>query len=218
MSNADYSVQDAIANHRRGFAVPETATVVGTGGFGAWVAVFLARAGVKSLCLINPSGSIDGEEDVGGREIAIGPFYDNHLGAPKVDALEEIISLMRPDINLRTHKVRYEPSVTAHLLEGYVFAGVSNVKVLKGIFDDAAQRGLKCVAGSYFAANVGCYGEFPKALEIVQNAPVWVGSAAISALLAVNSAIVDKIVYVGDLSELSVDVTRFGPGEIGHDM
>jgi hypothetical protein len=204
MTNVDYSCQEAVKNYAPDFAVPDVATVVGTGGFGAWAAIYLAIAGVKQLILINPTGRTGDTEDIAGREIALGPFYDRHFGMAKVDALEEIALAMRPDIAIEKHKILFDPAVHGDLLKGNVFAGVSNMKIINGIFMEAKARGLKCFTGSYYAHRVGTYDSYPQGMIMDAKAPVWVGSAALSALLTVNSAIVSSTNYHGDLSELNL--------------
>lgn len=220
-TNADFSFQERVKQHEASFVVPECATIVGTGAFGAWVAIFLAKAGVPKLVLINATGEDTKRkgrtEDVEGRELAVGPFLDSHLGMAKVDALEEMVLSMRPDICVEKHKVVFVPRDHSHLLYGTVFAGVSDIDVLKGIFRESKRRGLRCFGGSYFANVASTFTDVPADLVIESDAPCWVGSTATSALLAVNSALMQQINFCQNISTLGVgsaNILRNSVGDI----
>ena len=211
MANADFAVQEKLKSQEREFNVPRVATVVGTGGFGAWAAVFLAKAGIARLVLINPAGigkRSGTSDDIEGREIAIGPYNDEQLGMAKVDALEEIIRPMRPEIEISKHKLVFDPQQHGDLLEGTVFAGVSNIETMHGIFDVSDRLGLRCYGGIYFGNRAGTFTSVPSGLEIEANAPAWVGSAAMSALLAVNSAVAGDFEVFANISSLGDAGTR----------
>lgn len=215
MANADYTVQDKVRSENPAFAVPKVATIVGTGGFGAWVAVFLAKAGVSRLVLINPTGigpRTGSSDDIEGREIAVGPYNDDQLGMAKVDALEDVIRPMRPDIEIEKHKLLFKPEEHGDLLEGTVFAGVSHIETLHGIFQVAAKAGLKCYTGVYLANSAGTFTKLPSSFTRIagNDAPAWVGTTAMSALLAVNSAIVGDINFYADISSLEGGQGRNG--------
>lgn len=205
MSNVDYSCQKDIRSNEGILVVPETVTVVGTGGFGAWVAFFAARAGVRKLVLINPTnknGTGD-PEDIGGREIAIGPFVEADLGHAKVDALAASLAEARHGVVIVTHKLVFKPGEHDSLLEGVVFAGVSNEIVLAGIFAAARVKGLHCFSGFYSGTKFGVISQTPREFpKIIGRQPVWVGSAAMSALMAVNAAFVEPINFFGEISDL----------------
>ena len=158
--------------------IPEVATVVGTGGFGAWAAILAARAGVKKLVLINPAGARPGaaSHDVEEREIECGPFLRRHLGWSKVDALAELIGEFSSAV-IESHKIPWDPDLHGDLLEGVVFAGPSGQRAFDGVWDESVKRGLPCYTGTYNGVEVGVFSSKPE-LKII-DAPVWIGSLAI---------------------------------------
>lgn len=195
------------------FCVPETVTVVGTGAFGSWVAYFAAIAGVKQLVLINP-GSDDGssDEDIHEREIAVGPYRMSDLRRSKVLALKEIINEMRPDAKVETHIQLFDhrSEKCVRLLKGVIFAGVSNTETNHGTFQAALRLGLRCFSGRYNGVRFGVVSHLPKSETIGGNEiPVWVGSAALSALFALHAACVESFNYYGDLEEVSLRSADF---------
>ena len=190
--------------------VPHTVTVVGTGAFGSWVSLFAALAGVKRLILINPgTPEGTGEEDIHEREIAVGPYRLTDMHHPKVAALAELVRSCRPQIDVVTHMIVFNPRESDHvsLLEGDVFSGISNEKLFAETWKAAVQRGLRCFGGGYNGTSVAVFSsEMPSHLKIGGNEiPLWVGSAALSAALALHSAIVSPLNYLGSLSELQLD-------------
>ena len=93
--------------------VPEDATVIGVGGVGAWVAIFLAMSGTKNLVLIDP----DEVELSNLNRIPVPPYQ---VGNHKVDALASLIRAMRPDINIVAVRGRWE-SHNAPYYSGVIF-------------------------------------------------------------------------------------------------
>jgi len=68
--------------------VPESATVVGVGGVGSWVALDLALLGVKKLVLIDP-------DIVEEHNLNRTPFKETQIGEPKVVAISSLIKERR---------------------------------------------------------------------------------------------------------------------------
>jgi hypothetical protein len=80
-----------------------------------------------------------------------------------------------------------------------------------GIWRLAGERGLRCFTGTYNGTQVGVFSTPPN-LRLI-DAPVWVGSAALCAILAVNAAFVKPINLWSDISTFDrghVDVEMFG--------
>lgn len=195
------------------FTIPDTVTIVGAGAFGGWVGLFAAIAGVRRLVLVNP-GSEKGNDrhDIQEREIAVGPYRFSDLHRPKVRALAEIIAPLRPRAVIEPHIHLFDPTSddSTRLLEGLVFAGVSHTDVNRAIFRLAASKGLRCFSGGYAGVKVASISELPTQETIGGNEiPVWVGSAALSALLAIHAAFISPINYVGALQELLLSKTDF---------
>ena len=117
MDTAEYSLQNQIS----GLRVPPAVSVVGTGGVGAWIALFASIAGVRRLILFDP-GVVDG------KDLSRSPFKQQHLGMPKVTALQSLILELRPDAKVETYARGYEPEDESRL-EGAVFHSASNNRV-----------------------------------------------------------------------------------------
>jgi hypothetical protein len=197
IENADYSEQRSIPRVQ----IPRVITVVGTGAFGSWVAFFAALAGVERLILINP-GSADAldRHNVQGREIACGPFPDSDIGRLKVDALSDLIHRHRPNIQIIKHVIFWDAS-HAGLLEGVVFAGISSDLYQDQIWTAAEQKGLRCIGGSYNGALCGVATSRDDMPKVNSSLAAWVGSAAMSGLLAAHSALVDQFSFFGDVTK-----------------
>lgn len=193
-----------MAGTDNGVSIPDTVTVVGTGGFGAWAAIFAARAGAQKIVLINPTGtSRRGTiEDVQQREVALGPFYLRHIGVAKVDALKEIIDSYELGADVVAHPIRFDAEAHSNLLEGVVFAGVSNEETLRAIWASAAKQNLRCFSGIYNGINFGVLSDLPRGMDIGASES-WVGSTAMCALLAVNAAFVQPVNFWGSVSDIS---------------
>lgn len=82
-------------------SVPESATVIGCGGVGSWVALDLALVGVKKLVLIDP----DTVEDT---NLNRTPFKLQHINQPKVNSIAEIIYERRSDTEVIALQKKFE--------------------------------------------------------------------------------------------------------------
>lgn len=201
MANIDLSVQNRIAD----ISIPSTITIIGTGAFGGWVALFAAKSGVSEVILINHSGKSDDgrSRDVEGREIAIGPFEDRHMGAAKVDALEEIMFRSNPNILIKKEKITFDPALDFGLVKGIVFNGVSNQMTHFAIWKGCDNRGISCFGGGYNGVNFSSMVEPPVGVRIGGDLPAWVGSVVMSAALSFHSACVSPVAYTGNGSDFA---------------
>lgn len=219
MTNIDFSNQQALIDSNE-LAIPTNITIIGTGGFGGWIAIFAAKAGVAEISLVNHSGRANGKSrDVEGREISVGPFEDSHLGEAKVDALEELILRTNPNTKVSKHKITFDPSSNLDLVKGVVFNGVSNQRVHMGIWEVCMVNKIPCFSGVYNGISFGSLIESPFGLEIGGDLPVWVGSAVLSAALTFHSACVEPLAYFGngsDITKSSIDMSKIlGDGSAG---
>jgi hypothetical protein len=218
MANIDLSVQKCIAE----VVVPPAITIIGTGAFGGWVALFAAKAGVPEVVLINHTGKRDDgkSRDIEGREIAIGPFEDRQMGVAKVDALEEIMLRSNSGMKIRKEKITFNPANDFGLVRGVVFNGVSNERVHFAIWNECAKRGISCFSGGYNGVSFSSVVEAPVGANVGGDLPAWVGSVVMSAALSFHSACVSPVPYTGDGSDFAksqADMSRaiFG---IAHDL
>jgi molybdopterin-synthase adenylyltransferase len=72
--------------------------VVGCGSVGSFIASELVRAGVRTLCLVDP-------DDVEWANLSRTVYAHRDLGKPKVEALREHLLSIFPDISVTTHAV-----------------------------------------------------------------------------------------------------------------
>lgn len=218
MANIDLTVQKRIAE----ISIPPAITIIGTGAFGGWVALFAAKSGVSEVILINHSGkSEDGRSrDVEGREIAIGPFEDRHMGAAKVDALEELMLRSNPNMRIGKEKITFDPASNFSLVKGTVFNGVSNEATHLAIWKGCDDRGLSCFSGGYNGVNFSSMVDAPAGAVIGGDLPAWVGSVVISAALSFHSACVSPVAYTGngsDFAKSRADMSKAVRG-VGNDL
>lgn len=71
-------------------SLPEHAVIIGVGGTGSWLALFLALAGVESITMYDP-------DEVEPHNLNRTPFTWAHVGRKKVHAMAEIVATYRPD-------------------------------------------------------------------------------------------------------------------------
>lgn len=89
--------------------------VIGAGGLGAPVALYLAAAGVGTL------GLVDGDTvDLSNLQRQV-IHHTPDVARPKVTSAAEKLRAINPDVEVRTHTVRAEADNIASLLEGYDF-------------------------------------------------------------------------------------------------
>jgi hypothetical protein len=174
--------------------LPESITVIGVGRYGSWIAYFSALAGVRTIDLWDPA--IVGPED-----LSATPYLARHVGRPKVEAMQEIIAAIRPAAKVLSTGSFFELERDAAKLHGTVFDSASDEKV-RGMDVVANKRGLKYITGAYSGMSFGAFDYAPAALKVEsgRHTAVWMGSAAMSALLSVHGAFVSPLNFFGDIS------------------
>lgn len=193
MPRINYSSQQMI----KGLSVPDTITIVGTGGFGAWLAILAAMAGVRKLILFDHGKVKD-------TDIARLPFSPSNIGKRKVDVLRQQIIEIRPDAQVEVQG-RFEPNRDAALLEGVVFAGADNLEIERRLAKLTSTRKLRFVSGVYSGLDVGVFTFSPRHLRVMPGpAPVWVGSSVLVATLALYSACSKPINFFGAPSKFKM--------------
>lgn len=195
-SRADFSLQSSI----EGLSVPEMVTVVGVGGFGAWPAYYAALVGVPRIVLWDPAitDAID---------LARTPFYDRHIGAPKVEAMREVIADVRPSTDVQTNESFF--SLEEHMdtiSEGVVFDGVNDQEATQALSQAVRAKELRYATGFYNGLVVGASDEFVPGTSVRSGAqiPVWGAGAALSGLLAFHAALLAPFTFVGNPSNIGI--------------
>lgn len=194
--------------------VPETVSVVGVGGFGSWPALFSALAGVRRLILFDPA-SIDAED------FSKTPFGARQLGTPKVEAMRSLITQLRPGTEVEARVQYFVAGRDEQLLEGSVlFDGVNDLTLTQQLPQIAAARGMGYATGFYSGTRVGVSNAFVPGIRMQpgQDVPVWPVSAALAGILAVHSAFVQPLTFVGGPEALHMSEEDAGRSLASIDM
>lgn len=188
----DYRLHEGI----EGLQIPKVVTVLGCGGFGAWPAFYAALSGVEHLILI------DGAK-IDELDLARAPFRPKDIGVSKAVALKRLIREFRPKARVEA----LEAFITVkdiHLLKGLVFNGANDLELEKELPALLKANGQKYVSGFYHGNTIGVASDYVPGLtfERGRNVPVWIGSASLAGVLALNSAFVSPFTFVGPIAHL----------------
>lgn len=97
----------------------QVVVLVGAGGIGAWVGLFLALAGIKELHIFDPDSI---EEHNLNRLL----YIDLAVEQNKASALKDLIKMRRPDLPVFYYPFAFQPNVLAGLNPQVVIAAVDN--------------------------------------------------------------------------------------------
>ena len=176
-----------------GLTIPEEITVIGTGGFGSWPALFAALSGVKSMLLIDAS-------DITIDDLGRTPFREGDIGKSKVQALTEIIHFFRPEVKVSGGK-RFVEAADDDIYFGTVlFNGTDYPPLCEKLPLEAEKRGMKYRHGFYRGQKAGTVDHHVTGIEYSRGSqvPIWPGVAALSGLLATYSAFVRPLNFYGE--------------------
>jgi molybdopterin/thiamine biosynthesis adenylyltransferase len=112
--------------------------IIGTGGLGAPVALYLAAAGVGTI------GLVDGDVvDISNLQRQVIHFTPD-IGRPKVLSAQDKIAAINPDVNVITYETRVDASNIADIIKDYDFVvdGTDNFAA-KFLINDACVLGKK---------------------------------------------------------------------------
>jgi adenylyltransferase/sulfurtransferase len=112
--------------------------IIGTGGLGAPVVLYLAAAGVGTI------GLVDGDVvDISNLQRQVIHFTPD-IGRPKVLSAKDKIAAINPDVNVVTYETRADASNIADIIKGYDFIvdGTDNFAA-KFLINDACVLGKK---------------------------------------------------------------------------
>ena len=109
--------------------------LLGAGGLGSPIALYLAAAGVGTLGLVD-----DDEVDVSNLQRQVIHTTDR-VGMSKVDSAEQAIAALNPDVEVVKHHTRLDSSNIMELIEGYdvIVDGVDNFPT-RYLLNDATVR------------------------------------------------------------------------------
>ncbi len=193
MVSVNYERQQSLV----GFNVPETISVIGTGGFGGWLAFFAAMSGVRRLILF-------GDGDVKDTDLAKLPYEPNQVGQPHSEAMAAIVRRFRPDVAVEPHGP-FDPIQHAALLEGIVFNGAPGRDLEDAIVKIARERGLGYFSGVYSGLDFGVFDFTPQNLRTTDEpGAFWTGVGALSAIIALYSAFFEVVNFYGSPSRFNM--------------
>lgn len=136
--------------------------IIGCGAIGSTVAEMLARMGVPKLHIYD-------FDTVTAHNIANQMYSHYDINAPKVNALDEIVSNINPELEVTMHEQGYKDQPLA----GYVFLCVDNIELRKQI-----------VESNRFNTNIKAMFDFRMRLTDAQHyAADWSNSDSITKLL-----------------------------------
>ncbi len=118
--------------------------LVGVGGLGSPVALYLAAAGVGTLGLVD-ADVVDASNLQ--RQVI---HATTRVGWPKVDSAEEALTALNPAVRVVKHRERLTAESAARLIEGYalVVDGSDNLATRYAVNDAAVRAGVPLVHGS----------------------------------------------------------------------
>jgi tRNA A37 threonylcarbamoyladenosine dehydratase len=180
---------------------PSHAVVVGLGGTGSWVALFLAMVGVPQLTLIDP-------DSVESHNLNRLPVPPDALGKPKVIAVGAEIVRLRPTAQVVALPMRFLPA----MLEGdpgdALFDCTDNNQTQDELAEWCQQTGTRYLRSGCDAETITVMRERPGWGASdgdgygPQGMPVWVGPAVLSAVRAVGAEVNQWPEVSGRIAEL----------------
>jgi hypothetical protein len=182
----DYSHQHGI----KGLVVPKSATVIGAGKTGAWLALFAGMAGVKRLRVFDPA-------TVDGKDLPHTPFAAKHTGVNKARAVRETILAMRPKAVVEAYPRLFELPRDAKLLQGVVFNATADESLNDGVAEASSSAALRYTSLAHNGMSTAIRNYSSSSLPIGRESGAWVGNAALSAILILYAGFSEQSTSVG---------------------
>ena len=141
---ARHLILDEVGEEGQGRLLEARVLIVGAGGLGAPVSMYLAAAGVGTLVLVD-----DDEVDLTNLQRQIVHATDS-VGHAKVDSAAETLSRINPGIRFETHRRRLTADNAADLVAGCAVAvdGSDNFETRYLLNDACLAAGVPLVAGA----------------------------------------------------------------------
>jgi sulfur-carrier protein adenylyltransferase/sulfurtransferase len=118
--------------------------LLGAGGLGSPVALYLAAAGVGTLGIVD-----DDDVDLSNLQRQVAHTNDR-IGIPKTDSTEQSINALNPDVKVEKYKTRLDASNVLEILEGYdvIVDGADNFPTRYLLNDASVRLGIPVVSAS----------------------------------------------------------------------
>ena len=177
-------------------------TIIGVGGVGAWVAIYLAMSGAKEITLVDA-------DKLELSNLNRLPFSENDIGKHKVDVVKEFIVKIRPDTNIftKTEFWTENSSITHTTIDT-----TDDSRIQEKIHNKCRKSGYQYIRGGYnglYRLSVCNY--FPKWGEASGQThyggitPSWVVPASIAGAMVVN--LIERVTaFNGESTSYSMDL------------
>lgn len=180
--------------------------VVGAGGLGSPVLLYLAAAGVGTLGIVD-----DDTVDVSNLQRQV-IHTTADVGRSKVDSAADAVRALNPDVTVVTHDVRLGPDNALEILSGYdlVVDGADNFATRYLVGDACAELGLPCVWGAVLGGHgqVATFWAAPPDGDGVEYRDVFPTPPAPGSVASCSSAGVLGAVCAAVGSMLTLEVVR----------
>lgn len=183
MENLDlYSRQQSL-----NLFIPNEVIVVGLGGTGVWVALFLAMSGVQHLHLMD-------DDNLELSNLNRLPFTLDRIGLPKTEAIKELLEAIRPDILVDTYGKANDMSL--EMVDGrYLFDCTDRASTQAYLKRKAKERAIEYRRVGYNGLHLTVTDTVPEWSTVDRESvgysitPSWVVPAAMAGCLGVMSVL-----------------------------
>jgi len=192
--------------------LPKAVGVIGAGGVGSWVSLFLALAGVPELWIFDM-------DTISANNLNRIPLPLSSVGKKKTEAIAEMIKLVRPDCNVLTMGWFTPELAKACALSSsinWVVATTDTLASRQQVHKWAEHEGVQYIEAAAEGEFGSCTGEPAEwatpqeSLPGYASVPVWVGPCVFSAAVAVahiihNTSIGDRAIRIGWADTVDTD-------------
>lgn len=180
----------------------EEAVVVGCGGTGTWVAIFLAMSGAKKLHLMD-------SDDLELTNLNRLPFAEESIGMKKTEVVKTFLEKIRPDIRIETYP--NADTLTLGLISGtHMFDCTDLFSVQQKLYKWCGEKKMIYTRVGYDGTHVTVSGSVPSWTTSTDDergyatVASWSCPAAFAATLGVARAMLDPKM------EISMDINDCG--------
>ncbi len=190
-----YSRQESLP-----LGIPSEAIVVGAGGTGTWVALFLAMSGVKRLHIMD-------FDNLELSNLARLPYPESEVGKLKTSALLTLLVDLRPELTVECYDRATDMNLA--LAQGeFLFDCTDNVGTQTRLFEHSKKNDIRYIRVGYDGLHITVT-SMPSGFTTDEDTvgytttPSWVVPTVMAAALGVYKAMLAKDTEVsGDIGEL----------------